>query len=225
MNTLLVFAKEPVPGRVKTRLAADIGDAAACRLYRAFLGDVAEHLTGLTAVAVTWWVDGAPGPVIAAAGSRWSPRWRVVPQPPGTLGERLEAAFGDAFARSPGPVGVIGSDCPHCDTGQLQALFAPLSDGADAVLLPAADGGYAGLAVRTPVPDLFHGIPWSSAAVAAATLGRLRGSGRRVSVLPPMFDVDTAAELAQLARLLREHPERAPHTSRVLAEGQLVEGG
>ncbi len=223
MNTLLIFAKEPVSGRVKTRLAADIGDAAACHLYQAFLGDVAEHLAGLSGMAVTWWVDGGPRPVIAAAGHHWNPGWQVKRQPPGSLGERLEAAFAYAFAASSGPVGVVGSDCPHCATGQLQSLFTPLSDGADAVLLPAEDGGYAGLAIRAPVPGIFRDIPWSSTGVASATLERLRHSGRKVSVLPAVFDVDTATELKRLARLLRDRPGLATHTSAALAEMKILE--
>ena len=218
MNTLLIFAKEPVPGRVKTRLAADIGAAAACHLYQAFLGDLAGHLTELSGTSVTWWVDGATEPVIATAGRRWQPEWQVKRQPPGTLGDRLEAAFADAFATSPGPVGVIGSDCPHCDTAQLQALFTPLANGAEAVLLPAEDGGYAGLVVVTPVPDLFREIPWSTAEVAATTLERLQRGERKVSVLRPVFDVDTTVELKRLEQLLRNHPELAPHTFAALAE-------
>ena len=223
MNTLLVFAKEPVSGRVKTRLAADIGGAAACHLYRAFVADVAVHLTGLSETTITWWVDGASGPVIAAAGHHWNSGWQVKRQPPGSLGDRLETAFADAFATSSGPVGVVGSDCPHCDADQLQSLFTALADGADAVLLPAEDGGYAGLAIGAPVPNLFRDIPWSTAEVAGATMERLRHSGRKVSVLPAVFDVDTEAELKRLARLLRDHPGLAPHTSAALAEIKILE--
>lgn len=218
MNTLLVFAKEPLPGRVKTRLAAAIGADAAHLLYRAFLRDLAEHLGALADTAVAWWVDGDPQPVMSAAGPAWQPGWSVRRQPAGDLGRRLATAFAAAFAAAPGPVGVVGSDCPHCDTARLAALFAPLATGATAVLLPAEDGGYAGLALRQPVTGLFADIPWSTARVTALTLERLRRSGDEVAILPAVFDVDTAAELKRLGRLLAVDPTRAPHTAAALGE-------
>jgi len=218
VNTLLVFAKEPIPGRVKTRLAAVIGADAAHRLYRAFLRDLAGHLGALSDTEVIWWIDGDPQPVMSAAGPAWQPGWSVRRQPEGDLGRRLTTAFAEAFAATPGPVGVVGSDCPHCDTARLAALFAPLAAGATAVLLPAEDGGYAGLALRQPVAGLFTDIPWSTARVAALTLERLRRSGDEVAILPAVFDVDTAAELTRLGRLLAVDPRRAPHTATALGK-------
>jgi len=217
VNTLLVFAREPRPGRVKTRLAAGIGAAAACQLYRAFLQDLAGHLGTLAETRVIWWVDGHASKLREAVGAAWQSQWQVHGQPEGHLGIRLETAFRSAFAASPHAVAVIGSDCPHLNPELLSDLFVPLAGGADAVLLPARDGGYAGLALAAPCKEAFQNVPWSTDRVAEVTLANLRQSGREAVTLLPVFDVDTAADLQVLGKLLATHPELAPHTAALLA--------
>lgn len=223
MPTLIVFAREPQPGRVKTRLAAVTGEATAYRLYLAFLRDLAEHVRQLPAdFRVTWWVAGECAGLKKAVGSIWSPHWRLLPQPSGSLGARLEAAFAATFARDSVPVGVIGSDCPQLQTEQLKDLFSPMDKGVDAVLLPSRDGGYAGLALASPCMQAFRDVPWSTPNVTTATLAILRELGRTVAVLPPVFDVDTAPDLQDLGYLLADRPELAPHTADLLAAGRLL---
>jgi hypothetical protein len=214
-----------VPGRVKTRLAASVGDDAACRLYRAFLRDLCIQLARPTGWHIAWWVDGNPGALRTEMAPLWKEEWAARCQPDGGLGHRLRSCFEHAFEEYGGPVAVIGTDCPQLGTDHLTGLFAPLRTGSDAALLPAEDGGYAGLALTRPAPEVFRDIPWSTAQVADQTLARLRRVGCRVTVLPAVFDVDTLEELRRLDQLLRSRPELAPHTSTALLEMKLPEGG
>ncbi len=209
MRFLLVFAKEPRPGRVKTRLAPALGPEGAARLYRAFLEDLAPRLSAVPSTRVEWWVDGAPSGLPEGAGP-------VRTQPPGDLGARLGAAFREAFRAGGGPVAVVGTDCPLLTARDVVGLLDAVETGEDAAVIPAEDGGYAGLALGAPCPEAFSGIPWSTAGVLGATLERLRGAGRRTRVLPAVFDVDRPEDLERLARALGPHPFRAPATARAL---------
>ena len=210
MRQLLVLAKEPRPGFAKTRLAASTGPEFAGALYRAFLADTAALLRGRP--GVRWWVDGDPEPLLALIGTGWEVRR----QGPGNLGLRLEHAFAEAFGRGPGPVAVIGADCPLLSPGDLDALFEAVEERADAALVPADDGGYVALALRGLYPEVFQGIPWSTPRVLDATLASLRGAGRTAEVLPARYDVDEEGDLVRLAADLRKTPWAAPATARAL---------
>lgn len=214
MHTLIAFAKEPLPGRVKTRLAAAVGPRAATRLYRAFAGDLARTWRGLADVHVAWWVDGDDRWLRDLAG----PEASFHVQPAGDLGVRLEQAFRATFDRGGGPVAVAGTDCPLLAAGRIGALFAAVEADADAALIPAADGGYVALALGSPTPEAFRGIPWSTNRTGSATRDALQRAGRRVRLLPPLYDVDTRADLVRLAADLARDPAAAPETARVAAE-------
>ncbi len=213
MRTLLLFAREPRPGRVKTRLAARIGDDAACGLYRAFLTDLAELVRG-GPWRVHWWVEGDIPAFREAVGTEDEVRR----QGPGDLGQRLTVAFEDAFGRGGGPVAAVGSDCPLLTTEHLASLFGAVEQGADAAILPSEDGGYAAVALGRPRPQAFAGIPWSTEGVLPATLRALEEAGCRTAVFDPVFDVDREEDLRRLADRLAAAPELAPHTARRLAE-------
>jgi rSAM/selenodomain-associated transferase 1 len=217
MPTLIVFAKEPRAGRVKSRLAASCGEHAACRLYRSFLTDLAEAFRTFDA-PVEWWVDGDPGAFRSLLRGALSTSYR---QPSGDLGARLEAAFRSAFRRRAGPVAVIGTDCPLLRPTHVRALLeavGPSPQGTQAALIPAEDGGYAGLALASPAPEAFAGVPWSTARVAAVTAAKLRAGGRKVALLPALYDVDTAADAERLWAELAENPGLAPATAATLGE-------
>ena len=231
------MAKHPVPGRVKTRLAAALGADAACALYRAFVLDLAERLAALP-YAVTWAYTppDAPFPeLLPGAGCR--------PQRGRDLGERLTGAIGEEFAAGPGPVVAIGADAPHIPAAalaeELAAGPAPvlaigadaphipaaalaegaaaLTHGADVVLGPAADGGYYLIGLRGPAPGLFAGIAWGTAGVLEATLARAAAAGLAVHLLSPSFDVDQVADLSRLRALLARDDVSLPRTAGVLA--------
>jgi rSAM/selenodomain-associated transferase 1 len=214
MPVVLVFAKEPRPGRAKTRLADDLGPGPACDLYRAFLADLARNLSRLPPeVEAEWWLEGDPEALRAEAGPGVSLR----AQPEGDLGCRLQTAFASAFARHRGPVAAVGSDCPLLGPEHIEGLWRALGKGADAAVIPAEDGGYAAIALAAPVPEAFEGIPWSTEGVLEATLSRFARAGRKVALLPPLADVDRAGDLRALADALAAAPERAPATARTLA--------
>jgi rSAM/selenodomain-associated transferase 1 len=205
---VLVLAKHPTPGAVKTRLAAVIGAEAACRLHHAFVVDLAARLAN-TGLPVTWafWPPDAPFATLVAPAP-------CVPQVAGDLGERLDAAIRQCFERRPLPVIALGADSPQLDLGCLQEAAVALADGADVVLGPALDGGYYLIGLRAPDSRLFTGIPWGSAAVFEATLAS--AGNRRVRLLPPTFDVDDAAGLAALCAVVESGAVHLPNTARAL---------
>ena len=205
------MAKHPVPGRVKTRLAAALGADTACALYRAFVLDLAERLGGLP-YAVTWAYTPPDAPF-----AELLPGARCRPQHGRDLGERLAAAIADELAEGPGPVLAIGADAPHVPAAPLAEAAAALAGRADVVLGPAADGGYYLIGLRRPAPGLFAGIAWSTAGVLEATRARAEAAGLAVHLLPPGFDIDEVVDLVRLRALLARGEVRLPRTTEVLA--------
>lgn len=220
MRTLLLLAREPKPGRVKTRLASAVGDEAACDLYRAFLLDLAQ-LVRASPWRVEWWVDGDLDAVRALVGA--GDEFRA--QPEGDLGERLAGAFADAFRRGASPAAAAGTDCPLLTRSHLAGLFEAVEAGADAAILPAEDGGYAALALARPEPRAFVGIPWSTEGVLPGTLRALGRANCRTTLLDAVFDVDREEDLRRLETLLSAAPELAPHTAAALRPARRLRCG
>lgn len=210
---VLVVAKAPVRGRVKTRLGASVGDLAAARLAAAALLD--------TVVAATAAV-GAERCVIAIEGDlgdgelsasllRALTGWRIVPQRGDTLGERIAAAHEDSGS---GPIVQIGMDTPQVTADDLDSLAASLQ-GAPATLAPAADGGWWALAVRDPrLAVAVREVPMSRPTTYQDTLQALAATGMAVQEAHGLVDVDTAGDARQVAA---EHPRL--HFSRMWAGG------
>jgi rSAM/selenodomain-associated transferase 1 len=209
---VVVMAKYPAPGSVKTRLAAQIGGTAACRLYTAFVGDLADRLARAR-LPVCWAVWPPEAPFAALI-----PGQRCIAQVGRDLGERLDAAIRACAGASPLPVIAIGADAPHLEPACLLEAAAALGGGADVVLGPAADGGYYLIGLRTPCAALFQGIEWGSSSVLAATLARAQAARLRVHLLAETFDVDDVAGLAALRALLERDLVELPRTAAVLAE-------
>ncbi|HZC07183.1 MAG TPA: TIGR04282 family arsenosugar biosynthesis glycosyltransferase [Ktedonobacterales bacterium] len=226
-DALVIVAKYPEPGAVKTRLAALIGAEWAANLYRAFLGDLAERFSAAQCV------DG------------YRLRWACAPglRPPGALrrvvgnGGVISAQRGVDFAERLYHIAcdmrlagyrrliIMSSDSPHLPTGVVSAAFAAL-DTADVALGPAEDGGYylIGLTLDGCVggpdapPDLFRGIRMSTATVCTETVDRAHALGLSTALLAPTFDIDEAPDLARLWDALRHADERlAPRTRLALA--------
>jgi rSAM/selenodomain-associated transferase 1 len=205
------MARHPEPGRVKTRLAATLGDATACALYEAMLLDLADRLAVLR-WPVTWAYTPAAAPF-----ARLLPGARCRPQADGDLGDRMRVAVAEAFAAGPGPVLVLGADVPHVPAAALAAAADALASDADVALGPAADGGYYLVGLARPAPALFAGIPWGTGTVLDATVARARALGLRTRLLPPGFDVDEPADLRRLGAALARGEARLPRTRRLLA--------
>ncbi|MFK0252784.1 DUF2064 domain-containing protein [Streptomyces sp. NPDC090445] len=188
MTSLLVIAKEPVPGRVKTRLTPPFTPAEAAALAEAALADTLAAAAATPADRHVLVLDGTPGPWLPAG-------FEVVPQSGGGLDERLAAAF----AACAGPALLIGMDTPHVTP----ELLAPALDfdTCDAWFGPAVDGGFWALGLADPDPALLLGVPMSVPETGAVQYERLRAAGLRTRLLPRLRDVDTAADAAAVAAL------------------------
>ena len=185
-TTLLVIAKQPVPGRVKTRLVPPCTHEQAAALAEAALADTLRTVLMAPAARRVLVLDGEAGPWLP-------PGFDIVPQCGGPLDERLAAAF----AAVRGPALLIGMDTPQVTPGLLAVDWRA----ADAVFGPAADGGFWALGLREPDPALLRGVPMSTSATGAIQRARLVAAGLRVAELPQLRDVDTAADALAVARM------------------------
>ncbi|MGW7402822.1 TIGR04282 family arsenosugar biosynthesis glycosyltransferase [Streptomyces sp. NPDC054833] len=184
MTTLLVIAKEPLPGRVKTRLTPPFTAQQAAALAEAALADTLHTVAATPAARRVLVLDGAPGPWLP-------PGFDVVPQCAGGLDERLAGAF----ARCDGPALLIGMDTPQVTPDLLTVDFADC----DAYFGPAEDGGFWALGLSEPDPGLLRGVPMSTPMTGAVQRERLVAAGLRVRDLPRLRDVDTAADAHAVA--------------------------
>jgi rSAM/selenodomain-associated transferase 1 len=192
-DAILVFVRAPEAGRVKTRLAAEIGDEAALRIYRRLAEHAVAEARALGAEAAVR-IHYTP-----AEGGEMVRGWlggdaAYLPQGDGDLGARMRTAFEAAFAAGHPRVLIVGSDLPELSAEVLRRALR-LLDAHPAVVGPAADGGYYLLGLREMVPGVFDGIAWSTGEVLAATLTRLRAAGCEPALLETLRDVDVAADL------------------------------
>ena len=192
-KSLLIFAREPLPGRVKTRLAQVIGDQSATDLYSAMLEDTLEQAGRLDSVQ----------PFLFWALKNWEmpflqdhPHLAMYAQQGNDLGERMAGAFEQAFSNNSNPCCIIGSDSPDLPSNYILQAFALLEDDeTDVVFGPAEDGGYYLIGLRENCPGLFNGIPWSTSQVLAKNLAQAKLLGLRTSLLPVWYDIDTFDDL------------------------------
>lgn len=197
---LLIFAKAPVAGHVKTRLAADIGAEAAARVYRDLLATTLAHAHAAWRSRIVdhlelWCAGERDDPFLRGIGTAFgAPRYH---QAEGDLGARMAHAMDDAFTRAPAVL-LIGSDCPLLEPARLAEARDALR-GHDAVLVPADDGGYVLLGARRALP--LQRIRWSSPYTLADTTTAFEQNGIRFATLPPIWDVDDAAGLARFDAL------------------------
>jgi len=208
---VFIFAKPPVPGLVKTRLALP---GRAAELARAFLID-----TYVTIQDLGW-----ASPIVATTGDL-DARLRAVlaptvwPQGDGDLGARLERVLRRALEHSPAAI-AVGADSPALPIERYEEARAALAT-SDAVIGPSEDGGFYLLAVKRCPDGLLADLPWSTAGTFAATVARLRARGLTVATLAPWFDVDHPADLERLRRELAARPEVALATRQALAGPRL----
>ena len=191
---LLIFSRVPVLGRVKSRLAAGVGQPAALAVYHELLA-ITRTAAVAAQVPTTVWLADAVGPEPSAAEAQEWAAMTTRCQAAGDLGERMTAAFAVAFAAGASRVAIIGTDCPGLRADHLRQAFALLAEH-DVVLGPATDGGYYLLGLRQPQPELFQNKEWSTATVLTDTVADAHRLSRRVALLPELRDVDTAADLA-----------------------------
>ncbi|WP_329241368.1 DUF2064 domain-containing protein [Streptomyces sp. NBC_01478] len=189
MTTLLVIAKEPLPGRVKTRLTPPFTPEEAAALAEASLVDTLHVVLATPARRRVLVLAGTPGPWLP-------PGFDVVPQCGGGLDERLAAAF----AGCDGPALLIGMDTPQVTPELLTVDFADC----DAYFGPAEDGGFWALGLAAPAPELLRGVPMSTPTTGAVQRARLTTAGLRVRDLPSLRDVDTTYDTELVAAAVPE---------------------
>lgn len=189
---IIIFAKAPVPGRVKTRLIPALGEEGAARLARRMLlATIDEALAA------------GVGPTELCADPRPSdPAWedlliadalQLSVQGPGDLGDRLARAAKRGLSTGM-PALLVGTDCPALDRYRLRTIAAQLQNH-DAVIHPARDGGYVALGLNKYDPSLFSGISWSTDAVAGETIERIEALGWSMTVGETLHDIDVPADL------------------------------
>jgi len=188
--TVIVLAKAPVPGRVKTRLCPPCDPEQAAELAEAALVDTLRAVAATRCERRVLVLDGAPGPWLPA-------RFEVLPQRGSGLDERLAHAFTDT-----GTGGVlIGMDTPQLTPARLTATLRALDAAdVDAVLGPAVDGGWWALGLRTPDPAVFLGVPMSTPHTGDAQRARLHELRLRTAALPTLRDVDDLDDALAVAR-------------------------
>ncbi len=196
-NRLLIFIKNPVLGRCKTRLADSVGDKKALQIYQKLLERTRS--VALETAAERWlfyddFVDEKDG---------WSASFfeKKVQKKTPDLGDRMSDAFEKAFEKEENvPVVIIGSDCFELKKEHLEAAFEALRSN-DFVIGPARDGGYFLLGMRRFEPRVFQNIEWSTASVFEKTRQKIVDLGQTLAVLPILPDIDTIEDVLEISEL------------------------
>jgi rSAM/selenodomain-associated transferase 1 len=194
---LVLFAKRPEPGRVKTRLARGVGDRVAANLAEAFLRDASRAYAGLPEAAPVVAADPDPGDPYWR--DLFPEPWRIEPQGGGDLGGRLARGLAREL-RTHSHAAAIGADHPALPIGLLSRFLRE-----DNAVWPARDGGYAAILISRSAADagLFDGIAWSTDRVLAQTIERADGAGIELALYPETSDIDVAEDLDDLFEELR----------------------
>ncbi len=213
-NALIVFAKLPAPGAVKTRLTPTLSPAEAAQLYEAFLRDALGqylHLDALVRLYLAPPAEAVPGYLSALPIS-------IHTQHGDDLGARMLHAIEETLADGAARAAVIGTDHPTLPTPFIQQAFAALEGPPTITIGPSADGGYYLLGMNAAYPVLFEGMAYSHPRVFAHTLDRARQTSAQLTVLPRWYDVDTPAALTRLIQDLQDPSVTAPKTRKAVAE-------
>jgi len=190
----VIMAKEPVPGKVKTRLTPPLTPYEAADLYRCFLQDRLLAMGALSDVDIA--LAYTPSRAQKPFNDFCPENFGLFAQHGRTLGEKLCHIFQEKLSEGYAAVSIMGSDSPDLPNRLVQASFSlMLTQRADLVLGPCPDGGYYLIAATKLYPDLFSGIPWSTDKVLATTLTKAAELGLKTKLLPPWNDLDTFQDL------------------------------
>ncbi len=197
---IIVFAKNPVPNQVKTRLVPPLSPEQAARVYTAFLTDGCDTLAKLPEVdrIIAYTPAGAQSDLQVLIGDDAI----YIPQMGADLGERLASATQWAIEQGYTKILLVGSDSPTLPIAYVSKAFT-LLDSQDITIGPSTDGGYyligfSATNIATTVPFVFEEIAWSTAEVFQQTVARIRSLKGTLGLLPPWYDIDTAADLVFL---------------------------
>ena len=210
LPSLILFARSPRLGAVKTRLSPPLSPRQVLALYAAFLEDAAgAYGSSAEWVPVLAAEPDAGDPALARI---FTPPWRRERQAPGDLGVKLSAAFASEFACGAPSVLAVGSDHPALSSGRIRETFHAVAGGADAAVVPAEDGGYCAIALSRRVDPgaVFRGVSWSTPRALAETVSNLAAGGWTVRTLAPSYDVDRPDDLNRLRADLEGRDAAAP---------------
>jgi len=218
-KALIVFAKAPVPGKVKTRLIPDISPENAARLYECFILDSIPLYQTLSDVSVLLYLESESD---RSYFEEHFPELPCYVQEGKTLGERMEHAFEMSFSEYHRRVIIVGTDHPTLPLRTISTGYQMLDAYDDAIVIgPSEDGGYYALGMRTIQPELFRGIEYSTPTVYEETMKRLVDLDVTVHVLPKWYDIDTFEDILRLQNDL-QNPELngsvLTHTSACIQE-------
>lgn len=202
---IILFAKAPQPGQVKTRLIPMLGKTGAAILHRSLLWQTLTTASSSGCGPVRLWCSPSPEHPFFRRCAR---KFKVTlhQQCDGDFGARMAHAFATTLARAPCAL-VIGADSPSLGPSDLRQAANALQQGTDAVIGPAVDGGYVLLGLRRFAPELFRDIDWGSSQVLHQTRTRLRSLGWRWHELPERWDIDRPEDIL---RLEMAFPELSP---------------
>lgn len=198
-SLLIILAKNPELGKVKTRLAATVGDEVALAIYFQLLKKTHDVTTSLSQDKVVYYSN------YLEEGDLWDERnFRKAVQVGGDLGNRMKCAFTDAFNRGYKQVCIIGSDCMEISTEIIEEAFVKLQNH-DAVIGASEDGGYYLLGMSKMTPEVFENKLWSTDEVFIATLEDFNRLGLDHAELPVLNDVDTEKDLGDWASVMSKN--------------------
>ena len=206
-RALMIFAKKPEPGSVKTRLSPPLTAEEASGLYDCMIRDSLEMTASLSGVKSFIFFQDDPG--AADYFRELAPDTPSSPQRGENLGERMKNAFHEMFGRGFAEVAIIGTDSPDLPPEHIFEAFSLLEyEHTDLVFGPAEDGGYYLLAMKRVWDGLFTGLPWSSEHLLSASVEAARDSCLGASFLPKWRDIDTAADLGRPELLDEKSPAK-----------------
>ena len=219
MRRVLLFAKRPRRGKVKTRLVPPLTPDQALTLYRAFLEDQLRWLVeSVGAERTELCLDGPFEPTDFLA--PLPAGVRVTTQGPGDLGARMLQAFRRGHSEGLQATLIVAADAPTLSACTLESAFTAIEAGADGALAPSVDGGYVLIGLSRPRAELFFEVDWGTPAVLGQTRSRARTAAIDLAPLPPWYDVDDRHSLNMLRRDLARPAaaRRAPATRQVLKQ-------
>lgn len=219
-EALILVAKAPIEGQVKTRLIGELTVEGAKQLYVAFLSDTFAMMEAVNderddlRLVLCYTPEGEE----EAFDEVEREGCLMIAQRGGDLGERLTNCFADVFEMGFDSVIAIGGDSPTLPEEMVLEAFDCLETEDDVVVVPAEDDGYCLIGMRKPHPEVFHNIPWSTPGVMAATEAQTKAAKLSLIVGPAWYDVDTPEELERLKQELKETKGTAKFTRKVLKE-------
>lgn len=200
-NALVVMLKIPIAGKVKTRLAAQIGKEDATKLYRCFIHDTFSRISLLSNIDII--AAYTPQNLIGRA-KRLAPSGAIIiPQKGRDLGECLHNIFSHLFSIGYKKIAIIGADSPDLPIEYIEKSFLLLKGKTGLVLGPSEDGGYYLIAMSRDHKEIFKDIPWSTDAVFKETVEKAKKAGLESAILPRWYDVDEINTLKKLRNNLR----------------------